>query len=584
MTITEVLWAGTIPGQMAGVDDLAETVARLAKTVEGLEQRVRVLERQEPAQAMPALPPAGAMTREAVTTVPLAEGGSLFSLMGKAMLCVAGAYLLRALAESSVLPQTPVVAIAIAYALVWLLPAARVPLGGWFPSTAWAGTSALILLPMLWELTLKFQLLPDAATAAILAGYVLAASAIAWKRNFAAVVWVTEASASLVALLLAVMTRDPAPFVAALLVIATAGEFAASRKRGIGVRPVVALAADSAIFTMIFVYSAAASTRPDYRPLSTAVLLSFGPAMLAIYAASATVQTLFMRQKITSFETAQTLVAFALAVWSVLAFWSGPAAMLLGALCLAGAALGYGVVYLRFDRARERRNYHVYATGSLALLLVGSYFALAPRGTVALLGVAAVAATAIGIRMQRLTLKFHALTCLAAAAFTSGLLAMIAQTLAGAALGALVLRVAFAAACAMGCYAAVLRWPQDSRFEELFRLPLATLAAASTTALLVVWLARLAAATGAHQLAVIRTLVTCAMALMLAWGGSRRQRSELATMAWVALVFVAFKLLYEDLRHGHLGFTAASIFLFAITLLLAPRLMRKRQRVAVRVE
>ena len=564
------------------MDDLAETVARLAKTVEGLEQRLRVLERRDGTQALPALPPAGAITREAIS-VPLAEGGGVFSLLGKAMLCVAGAYLLRALAESSVLPQMPVVAIAIAYALVWLLPAARVPLGAWFPSTAWAGTSALILLPMLWELTVRFRLLPDGVTAAILAGYVLAAGAIAWRRHFAAVLWVTEASASLVALLLAVMTRDPAPFVAALLVMAAAGEFAAARKRGIGVRPVVALAADFAIFTMIFVYSAAASTRPDYRPLSTAVLLAFGPAMLAIYAASATVQTLVLRQKITFFETAQTLVAFALAVWSVLAFWSGPAATLLGALCMAGAALGYGVVYLRFDRAREQRNYHVYATGSLALLLVGSYFALTARGTVALLGLAAVAATAAGIRMKRLTLKFHALACLAAAAFTSGLLATIAQTMTSAVVGALALRVAFVAGCAIVCYAAVLRWPRDGRLEGLFSLPLAALAAASTAALLVAALARIAGS-GAHQLAVIRTLVMCAMALMLAWGGSRRQRSELATLAWVALVFVALKLLFKDLRHGHLGFTAASIFLFAITLLLVPRLRRKRQHAVAQVQ
>lgn len=567
------------------MDDLAETVARLAKTVEGLEQRVRVLEHLDSTQAQPMLPTSSAITREAIASVPLAEGGGVFSLLGKAMLCVAGAYLLRALAESSALPQMPVVAIAIAYAVVWLLPAARVPVGSWFPSTAWAGTSALILLPMLWELTLRFRLLPDGVTVAILAGYVLAAGAIAWRRHFAAVVWVTEASASIVALLLAVMTHDPAPFIVALLVMAAAGEFAAARKRGIGVRPVVALAADFAIFTLIFVYSAAASTRPDYRPLSNGALLAFGPAMLAIYAASATVQTLLLRQKITFFETAQTLLAFVLAVWSVLAFWSGPAATLLGVLCLAGAAAGYAVVYMRFDRAREQRNYHVYATGSLALLLVGSYFALTPRWTVALLGAAAVAATALGIRMQRLTLKFHALACLAAAAFTSGLLATIAQSMMAAgpdstASGGIALRVGFVAACAIVCYAAVMAWPQASRFEEVFSLPLAALAAASATALLVSAMARMVAAgtvAGSHHLAVIRTLATCAMALALAWSGSRRQRPELASLAWVALVFVAFKLLYEDLRHGHLGFTAASIFLFAITLLLVPRLVRRKQ-------
>jgi predicted tellurium resistance membrane protein TerC len=45
-------------------------------------------------------------------------------------------------------------------------------------------------------------------------------------------------------------------------------------------------------------------------------------------------------------------------------------------------------------------------------------------------------------------------------------------------------------------------------------------------------------------------------------------------MAYVALAFVAAKLLFEDLRHGHMEFTAGSIFLFAITLIAVPRLVR----------
>jgi hypothetical protein len=34
----------------------------------------------------------------------------------------------------------------------------------------------------------------------------------------------------------------------------------------------------------------------------------------------------------------------------------------------------------------------------------------------------------------------------------------------------------------------------------------------------------------------------------------------------------------EDLRHGHLAFIAASIFIFAITLLVVPRVARMGQR------
>ena len=74
--------------------------------------------------------------------------------------------------------------------------------------------------------------------------------------------------------------------------------------------------------------------------------------------------------------------------------------------------------------------------------------------------------------------------------------------------------------------------------------------------------------------AVIRTFVACAFALGLAWSGSKWQRKELAWLAWTALVLGAVKLLFEDVRHGHLAFTATSIFLYAVTLLLVPRLIR----------
>jgi hypothetical protein len=43
------------------------------------------------------------------------------------------------------------------------------------------------------------------------------------------------------------------------------------------------------------------------------------------------------------------------------------------------------------------------------------------------------------------------------------------------------------------------------------------------------------------------------------------------------MVLVAIKLVAEDLRHGHLAYIAASIFLVALTLIAAPRLARATQ-------
>ncbi len=118
------------------------------------------------------------------------------------MLGIAGAYLLRAVAESTSLPRFMIAAIAIVYALSWLVASVRVPIEAWFASTVYAGTSALILAPMLWELTLRFNVMPAPAAAAILCIFVIAATALAWKRDRAPVFWVANIAAAFSALAL----------------------------------------------------------------------------------------------------------------------------------------------------------------------------------------------------------------------------------------------------------------------------------------------------------------------------------------------------------------------------------------------
>jgi predicted tellurium resistance membrane protein TerC len=57
------------------------------------------------------------------------------------------------------------------------------------------------------------------------------------------------------------------------------------------------------------------------------------------------------------------------------------------------------------------------------------------------------------------------------------------------------------------------------------------------------------------------------------------RRPELIQITYAALAFVAAKLIFEDLRHGHFEFIAASIFLFAISLMIVPRLSRMGQTI-----
>jgi|CZKF01.1.fsa_nt_gi hypothetical protein len=566
------------------MDDLPEALEQLAARLAALERRVDLLERPS---AVPHAPePVAQPTAEAGEGLSLAHAGGAFSVLGKAMLGIAGAYLLRAVAESSSLPKLAIAAVAIVYALLWLVAAARVPAEEWFSSTVYAGTSALILAPMLWELTLSFKVLPAPATASILATFVIAATALAQnrdrKQNRAPVYWVANFTAAVTALALSVATHQLLPFIATLLCMALISEFAAARNHQQSVRPLPALAADAAIWALIFIYSSPASTRLDYPALAAAALLLPGCLLFLIYGASVALRTLLLGQKITVFETGQAMIAFLLAASSVLYFAPGNGAFVLGAVCLLFSAACYAAAFLLLSKAAESRNFHVFAAWAAGLFLAGSLLCLPPFWLSVCLGLAAIAATVLA---TRLALRIHGLLFLLAASAASGLLEHGFHALAGtlpASLDASVCIVSICAfvcyaACAFLCYAAGKHLPQESWKPQLLYLTTAALAVFALAALLVealLWLTAHGITPNAPYVAFIRTLILCVLALALAFAGSRWRRVELTRIAYATLGLVAAKLLFEDMRLGHLEFIAAAIFLFAITLIAVPQMAR----------
>ena len=65
---------------------------------------------------------------------------------------------------------------------------------------------------------------------------------------------------------LAIASHQMAPFIAVLLLMVLIGEYGAVRGRETGVRVLVALAADVAIWAQIYIYSGPESARADYPP------------------------------------------------------------------------------------------------------------------------------------------------------------------------------------------------------------------------------------------------------------------------------------------------------------------------------
>lgn len=563
------------------MNSLPEALELLSSRMDELEKRVHALEHPSEVFAPSAVQePAAAALVAAESSIEQASG--VFAVLGKAMLGIAGAYVLRAAMESSSLPRLPIAAVAIAYALAWLVWAAKSAAATRLARAVYAGASTLILAPMLWELTLRFNVLSPALTAGVLGGFVVAASALAWKCDLAPVFWVANGAAALTALALSIATHVMAPFIATLLLMVLICEYAIAHDRGRAIRPLVAAVADVAVWALIFVYSGPPSARADYPVLGTAALLAPACLLFLIDAVSAAIKTTRLRREISAFETIQAMIAFLLAASSVLYFAPRSGATALGVACLALSVGCYTAAFAFFERATERRNFRVFSAWSAGLLLAGVLLCMPQDWAAACLGLAALAAIIPGVRRGCITLEFHGLIYLVAAAVTSGLLEYAFSMLAGPLPAKPSWSIFLVSACAVLCYTAGKERVGEAWKQQLLHLVPAALAACAVAALMaqaLLWLVALAITPDVFHVAFIRTLTVCSVALALAFGGSRLLRLEMTRIAYAALAFVAAKLFFEDLRYGRMEYIAASIFLVAVTLIAVPRLARMGHRI-----
>jgi hypothetical protein len=214
---------------------------------------------------------------------------------------------------------------------------------------------------------------------------------------------------------------------------------------------------------------------------------------------------------------------------------------------------------------------------SPALILPACFLCLPAPWPAPALGAAAIAATLSGGTTHRLTLAFHGLIYLFAAAFASGLFSYSARALAGLFPPSPEVTVWIIALATILCYAIGGQIEETYWQPQLFHTLSCTLAVGSTATILVSSMVSLAApATPApSQVAIIRTAAACGLALALAWLGPRWQRVELVWLACATLAAVAARLLLAAFHLGHRQFAPASIFLFALTLILVPRIVRR---------
>lgn len=567
------------------VDNIALVLEQLSEQLRSLERRVAALERQpeKPPSTEPQ-PSCVALERPRPPATwrgfpPVETPSGIVPILGKAVLGVAGAYLLRAIAESSSFPKLPVLFVAIVYACFWMVWAVHIHSASRFASITYGITSTLILSPLLWESTVRFQVLSPAVAAAVTVAFVVLTIALAWRGDLQVIPWIATLSSVITALALIIETHELVPLTAALLAVALVTEAAACLGHRLTLRAIPALAADFAVWLLVFVL--ASNTIPEgYHPATSGTIATLCCLLLAIYSASIGVRSFALRQPITIFEISQAVIAFALASYGVLRATHGSIARPLGAVFILLAAVCYWGSLFRFTEDDHARNRRVSATWAAALLLAGNFLLFPANLQIPILCSAAAAATFVYTRTRKLSLGMHASFYLAAATIVSTLPVYAADALAEDVPGIPDWRVWIVAITAALCYGVGASTEGDQGRRRLLWVTPAALVGFTGAALAIAAIVGLASRhleLAASSLSVIRTVVICAVALTLGFLGSLQKRIELAWLAYAAVALGTLKLLVEDLRFGNAASLVVSLLFYGLILILLPRVTKRRE-------
>jgi hypothetical protein len=501
---------------------------------------------------------------------PLAEIPNLLPIVGRALLGLAGAYLLRALTESGTLPASLGIAAGIAYALSWLGWAARRPLAERWSAAIDSLTSVLILSPLLWEATARFHLLGAWTTAVVLLVFAVFGMAISWRKSLLIVsAFATLASLGTGAALL-VATRDVLPFTFLLLAVAAAIEVSACLDHYLSERWLGALAADLAVLLATFLVTNERGLPAGYAPIPGAWLLTAQVALLTIYLSSIIVRTLLRGYSVTAFEMAQCAVAFAIGLGG--GARTGP--VMAGAMVVCAAACYLASFVLLERRKASGRNFYAYSTFGIVLAVVGSGMLLSSATASWAWSALAVGFVWAGGRFGRLTLQVHGAIYLLLALVTSGALQESAGVLLGTArwAGERQIELWTGLAASAAAYSLTVHYRFDDGPSRTWQLCRPAIAASF------IWLAAALAAgelsAGAPQayIATIRTGVLACVALLLAWLGPRWERRELSILVYPAMLLGGYRLLTADIHQGDKVALFLSLLMLGTVATILPRL------------
>jgi hypothetical protein len=550
-------------------DHLREELHELERRVDALEHRAesRLALQARITQPDIAMAVAG-------TDLELPNPSRAIPVAGRAVLGLAGAFLLRSLAESGKVPSVVVVSVALGYVVAWLVFSRRAREQNAFAGATYGITAALILMPLLWEATVRFHILAPPTTAAILFAFLALGSALSWSSKSEAVTTVITFATLLTTFVLMIQTGDLVPFVSILLATGCGFEALEGSGHPQKMRVPVAFAADLGFWLILYTMTRPTGVPENYKSVPLVVSLMFGGLLFAIYAAGIVWQIAVRRRVVSGFEIAQTLVAFAVATGGALQLTQGRAAILVGVLCAIACAACYIGAFVWFAEA-PGRVHHMFAAWAVALGLAACFLMFHESRLPLIWGAMAVVATAIGTRVPRTALVVHGGLYLIAAGLTCGLPMAISNAFTATRLEAASVALWITAIAAVCCYAACFYF-KLGRTPAVLRLVPGLVATISAGALLVLVIVPVVSRNPTPPtLATARTLVVCSIALAIGFTASRTGHRELVWISYLTIGLGGVKLILEDLRASQAGTLAISFVCYGAVLVLVPRLIAK---------
>jgi hypothetical protein len=548
----------------------------LRRELRAFERRIaRIEERLELPQAVPPPVPIQPSAPE-VSRVALAEGASAIPVLGRALLGLAGAYVLRALTESRVVPQHAGVLAAIIYAILWLVWAARTPTARRVEAALYSLTSALVLGPLLWESTIRFHAISTWAAAAVLFLFTVFGLVISWRKNLLLVATIATLTGVLTAVALLLGSHDVMPFTFLLLAIAAAVELSACLDHWLSERWLTAAAADLVVLLATYLVTNPYGLPEVYTPISHAALLAAQMALLVIYLASTIVRTLLRGFTFTSFETAQLALAFLLAVGGGLRLTGGDfrGALAMAAVTLICAAACYLVPFTLLARRGEHgRNFHTYTTFGILLVVAGNLILLPGPAAAAVASALAIAC----LTGRPSALHWHGCLYLFVGLLASGALPASTSLLLGSGTEhTLPAAVFWEGAAALACYNLAIRCevPGSLLRALLAGAAFCLLAAISASALAAAYYGIFGEAAPHAYSITLRTIVLALGALLLGWTAARRNWTELKPLVYLVMLLAGYRLLMVDLGQDHQAALVFPLVCYGTALMVLPRWMR----------